>query len=176
MVVLRDDDETAEKEKEEEKEKEDRSTLQSILEREATFVIDSVLHLALTEGKKIAQQRVERIETTENDKETTTGNVDDALTWIDIARILSSAAAAPASGPAPEYVGQSTEPVSSYTDILQSFTRTVEAQAGMAPIALNEESLRSTLSRLSELFDPSLTTLESESPSGDGSERRTRVL
>lgn len=167
LVVVRDDDDTVEKETE----KEDRSMIQSILEREATFVIDSVLHLALTEGKKISEQRVERSETTKNDKETP-GNIDDALTWVDIARILSSAAA-PAAGPVddgatPEYNGQSTEPVSSHTDILQSFTRTVEAQAGMAPIALNEESLRSTLSRLSELFDPSLTTLESGSPSGDG--------
>ena len=171
LVVVRDDDETAEKGKEEEKEEEDRSMIQSILEREATFVIDSVLQLALTEAKKIAEQRVKRSETAENDKETP-DNIGDALTWIDIARILSSAAApatAPVSnGGTPEYNGQSAEPISSHTDLLKSFTRTVEAQSGMAPIALNEESLRSTLSRLSELFDPSLTTLESESPSGDG--------
>ena len=180
LVVVRDDGDTTEKEKEEEKEEEeeDRSMIQSILEQEATFVIDSVLHLALTEGKKIAEQRVARSETTENDKETP-GNIGDALTWIDIARVLSSAetpATSPVSdGATPENYGQSAEPVSSHTDILKSFTRTVEAQAGMAPIALNDESLRSTLSRLSELFDPSLTMLESESPSDDGHEKK-RVL
>ena len=135
------------------KEEEELSTIQSILEREAMFAIDSILHLALTGGKKIAEQRVKKGETTGDDEDTSDNN-GDALTWIDMARILSSAAAA--AGAASECDDQAT--VSSHADILQSFARTIQAEAGMTPIALNKESLRSSLSRLSELFDPSLTT------------------
>ena len=72
-----------------------------------------------------------------------------------------SAAAAAGGGAAPENSHNYTASVSSQIDILQSNARTVQVQASMPPVTLNEESLRSTLSRLSELFDPSLTMMES---------------
>mmetsp|Transcript_34984 Transcript_34984/g.76526 ORF Transcript_34984/g.76526 Transcript_34984/m.76526 type:complete len:399 (-) Transcript_34984:143-1339(-) len=126
------------------RDEQDCSVVNSVLEREAMFVIDSLLHIVMVGGSK-------SIEKKKKNRTTETGEVAQGpLNWMDVIKILNASTAKTAD--AASAPGSVLSPAS----FTESFAQTIQAHPGIPPIPLNQETMRSILMRLSEIYDPTL--------------------
>lgn len=126
------------------RDEQDGNMINSVLEREAMFVIDSLLHIVMVGGSNSIEQK--KNNRTMPTSEATQG----PLNWMDVIKILN--ASTTTTTDATSSPGSVLSPAS----LTESFAQTIEAHPGIPPIPLNKETMRSISMRLSEIYDPSL--------------------